>query len=83
LRWWGVVSYSAYLLHGPIVNGVCNSVEHLLRNRFPIVASFYLALLIAWVCVFAISYMFYRFIELPSAFLGKHLTRRWRQESPA
>lgn len=78
LRNWGVISYSAYLLHGPIVNGICYCEEALLRCRPPLLASFLLVLTIAWFCVFPIAYLFHRWVETPSTLLGKRMIRSQR-----
>ncbi len=83
VRSWGILSYSAYLLHGPIVNGICYWEEASIGQRLPILISFFLVLAIGWACVFPISYLFNRWVEDPSTSWGKRLLRRRSEEVQA
>jgi len=77
LRWAGVVSYSAYLLHQIVL-----SLEHKILvkmiyhgTRPPLLIVFGAAAL-DWAVVFVISYLFYRYVESPSIAWGKAVIKR-------
>ena len=73
LRFTGLVSYSVYLLHLPLVvvfaERLSNSHFH-----FPPVVVFLLTCAL-WIPMLAISWGFYRLLELPSIELGKRVVK--------
>jgi len=67
----GLCSYSIYLIHQPYLR---NMIDFF--GRFAGGTSFRMAAVIpAFLIVFAVSYLLYRFIELPSISIGKSLRR--------
>ena len=76
LRQIGVVSYSVYLLHGPLLAYVAKA----LPEAFPAHAFSPFAisncLLLFCVLLFLISWLFYRWVELPGIELGKWVLKR-------
>lgn len=76
----GVISYSLYLLHGPLLAWAANH----LRAAFPGFATPWtvsLCLLAFCVPLFGVSWLFYRWMELPGIALGKRVMARMRTAS--
>ena len=75
LRLAGLVSYSIYLLHFPMVTLVPRIMAKLFPGQHfhPLVMM--LACVAMWIPVLAGSWIFYRFLELPSIGLGKKVIR--------
>jgi peptidoglycan/LPS O-acetylase OafA/YrhL len=78
LRFAGVISYSVYLLHQPLIN----SIPIMLKTLFPGVvfpdAVIMLICFAGWLPVCLLAYAFYSFIELPSISLGKWIIQARR-----
>ena len=76
LRQIGVISYSVYLLHGPLLA----FLPHKIRAAFPAHAfsPFEIGVCLLFFCGFIlfISQLFYRFVELPGIELGKWVLKR-------
>ncbi|MDD5350791.1 MAG: hypothetical protein PHQ12_11325, partial [Chthoniobacteraceae bacterium] len=76
----GVISYSIYLLHGPLLAFAAKA----LRAAFPahgfspVEMGGCLALFCA--ALFAVSWLFYRWVELPGIGLGKGVLKRMQPE---
>ena len=75
LRLAGLVSYSIYLLHFPMLTLVPRVMEKFFPGQHfhPLVMM--LACVAMWIPVLVGSWIFYRFLELPSIELGKKLIR--------
>jgi peptidoglycan/LPS O-acetylase OafA/YrhL len=76
LRFAGVVSYSLYLIHFPILNLVPITL-----NKFNLYTSFHPLLtfvicLSVWPVVLALSWLMYKTVEIPSISIGKLLNRK-------
>ena len=70
----GVVSYSVYLFHQPLLL----KVPHNLNKIFPgphHELSLYLACLLSWAVIATLSWLHYRYVELPSIGFGKRWAR--------
>ncbi len=79
LRWAGIVSYSAYLLHQPLVNTIPRMVAFVFRHH-PIPDLLMIACCFsAWLPIFGLSYLVYHYIEQPSIALGKWMVNRTRR----
>ena len=76
LSWAGTVSYSAYLIHQPLVD----LVPQLAGRFFPGVTLPALVLyglcLLSWFPILGLSYLLYRWVELPSIAWGKGVIAR-------
>ena len=76
LRQVGVISYSVYLLHGPLLA----FLPHKIRAAFPShhFPPFEIALCLLLFCVVIlfISWLFHRFVELPGIEIGKWIVKR-------
>ena len=72
LRFAGVVSYSIYLLHLPILSKLSGILSGAGVHPF----TKFLLLDACWFPALLISWLFYRALEIPSNNLGKQLTRR-------
>jgi peptidoglycan/LPS O-acetylase OafA/YrhL len=78
LRWTGIVSYSAYLYHGPILSQIPAVAAVIFRTHdLPPLFLFGLCLL-SCPFVFGLAYLSYRYIELPSIALGKRIVQNLR-----
>ncbi len=75
LGWIGVISYSVYLIHDPLIS----LVPILLKTLFPASNIFptinFICCLLIWPFVLFVSYGFYRWVEKPSIKLGKWFIR--------
>ena len=76
LRWVGIVSYSAYLLHGPILSQVPKVVSVALHGQHLSPLLMFAACLLSWPVVIGLASIFYRFVELPSIAWGKRIIKR-------
>lgn len=75
LRFAGIVSYSAYLIHLPILYAVPDAAHYLFPGQqfnAPTLMAFCLT---AWIPILALSYAFFRLVELPSIACGKRVIR--------
>jgi peptidoglycan/LPS O-acetylase OafA/YrhL len=68
----GLVSYSLYLIHEPILDLLTGSLGPLFPDRFHDLGVSAICL-VAWFFIVGIAYVFYRVIELPSIAVGKRL----------
>ncbi len=76
VRFAGIISYSAYLLHTPLVNRVYGIV-HALLPHYPFApAVLFIISLAFWAIIAPLSYLFYRLVELPSIAFGKEIIRK-------
>jgi peptidoglycan/LPS O-acetylase OafA/YrhL len=74
-RFAGLVSYSAYLLHEPLLVVVPGLVAWLISS--PLSSSFiFLLCLLEWPLLLLLAWSFYRVIEMPSIQWGKGILRR-------
>ncbi|MEO5913120.1 MAG: acyltransferase [Luteolibacter sp.] len=75
LRFAGLVSYSIYLLHFPVLTLVPRVMEKFFHGQHfhPLVMM--LACVATWIPVLAASWVFYRIFEMPSIALGKKVIR--------
>jgi peptidoglycan/LPS O-acetylase OafA/YrhL len=71
LRFVGLVSYSLYLIHEPMLGLLGHSLNAFFPT-FPYLGVYALCL-VAWFIIVGVAYLFYRFIELPSIALGKRV----------
>ena len=76
LRWAGMVSYSAYLLHQPILNTVPRIISIIFHHHPIPTLVMYGFCLLAWFPIFGLSYLFYRYVEQPSIAWGKTVIAR-------
>jgi peptidoglycan/LPS O-acetylase OafA/YrhL len=83
LRWAGIVSYSAYLIHIPLLNHVPNFLSLIFPHHNFSHLVMYGICLLSWFPIFGLSYLFYRYMEQPSIAWGKALIERSRKPSPA
>jgi peptidoglycan/LPS O-acetylase OafA/YrhL len=78
VRFAGLISYSVYLLHQPIIN----SIPRILKILFPEIIFpgpvIMLICLASWIPMAVLSYAFYRLIELPSISWGKSIIQARR-----
>jgi len=73
LAWVGTISYSAYLLHQPLVEQMPALLHRFLPTEsIPSLVCYGFSIL-AWFPILALSYVFYRWIELPSIAWGKRI----------
>ena len=76
LREIGVISYSIYLLHGPLL--AC--MPRLIRSAFPAHAfsTFAISICLLFFCIviLTVSWLFHRYAELPGIELGKWVLKR-------
>jgi peptidoglycan/LPS O-acetylase OafA/YrhL len=71
----GTVSYSFYLIHQPLLLLVTRLKEHvILLSNYPFVAM--VVCLLLYIPILFSSWLMFRFVERPSAWLGKSLSRR-------
>ncbi|MFC0549546.1 acyltransferase family protein [Planotetraspora thailandica] len=78
LTWLGLISYSIYLLHHPMLR-VLNTALGDLRHLSPVTRT---ALMCGYVAaLLALSWVTYRFVEFPAQRLGKRIGRRAAQEA--
>ncbi len=75
LRWAGIVSYSAYLIHYPCLQLVSALVHLVSHHVLPPLVMFGIYL-VAWGPVFGLSYGFYQLVEKPSIDWGKKVIER-------
>jgi len=82
LRFAGIVSYSAYLIHMPLLYFVPVLASSLFPG-YPFNPPAVAALcLVAWFPILALSYLMYRWIELPSIASGKSIIQRQQGVAP-
>jgi len=75
LAWVGTVSYSAYLIHQPLVEQMPGILHRVLpAENIPSLACYAFSVL-SWFPILALSYLLYRWVELPSIAWGKRLTK--------
>ncbi|GAA5047462.1 peptidoglycan/LPS O-acetylase OafA/YrhL [Thermocatellispora tengchongensis] len=83
LTWLGLVSYSVYLLHHPILRALVAITGDLRPAPWPVQAAVIVGLLVV---VLAASWVTYRYVERPMQNLGRRIAkaaRGPRQEAPA
>lgn len=72
----GIISYSVYLLHQPIVEYISQIVGKLLPKTDLGLAIIYLICLVSWFPILSFSRLFYRTIELPSMQMGRLMVQK-------
>jgi peptidoglycan/LPS O-acetylase OafA/YrhL len=84
LRFAGLVSYSFYLIHEPLLRETYALLATYFPGRIPYLELFTICALM-WFVILIPSYAFYRALELPSIALGKRVieARRRRKAGPA
>ncbi|MCE0483365.1 MAG: acyltransferase [Methylacidiphilales bacterium] len=81
LRQAGLISYSAYLLHEPLLS-IYHLMEKLVPEAYhqrPIV---FILCLLTWPIILLVSWGYYRLIELPSIAWGKRVIRWIKSDRP-
>lgn len=76
--WFGHISYSLYLWHLPVMS---TAVSWLIRKKFILntpLSRLWVELGALIVIVIPLSYLTYRFVEVPGISLGKKLVDKWR-----
>ncbi|MEO6055111.1 MAG: acyltransferase [Chthoniobacterales bacterium] len=77
LRFAGLISYSIYLLHFPILDvtmrGIAKFVPALIGHPILLFTIF----MVEWVPILGLSYLFYRWIEKPSIDCGKWFLKKY------
>ncbi|MGI5492855.1 acyltransferase family protein [Microtetraspora malaysiensis] len=73
LAWLGLISYSVYMLHMPVLRLFMLVSGNPLRFSWPVQLGLGLA---AFACICGVSWLTYRFVELPMQGLGRRLGRR-------
>jgi peptidoglycan/LPS O-acetylase OafA/YrhL len=82
LRFAGTVSYSAYLIHMPLLYSVPDLAAFIFhKTHFEAPATLVLCL-VAWIPILALSYGMYRLIERPSIEWGRVTLRSFSQDIP-
>jgi peptidoglycan/LPS O-acetylase OafA/YrhL len=76
LQYVGVLSYSIYLIHQPLLRIVHTSTSYLFPDTFIHALIIFVLCLAMGVIIVRLSATFYRYIELPSIALGKWIVRR-------
>jgi peptidoglycan/LPS O-acetylase OafA/YrhL len=75
----GLISYSFYLLHQPLLNAVPKILEHLSGENKWSEGALLLLCLLTYPGIFALTSLFYRWVELPAIAAGKLRIRRLRE----
>ena len=74
----GILSYSIYLLHQPILLAIVQ-ILHLLPTSWISPYLLFGGCCLSWQLVILISQKFYEFVEIPSITLGKNLAKLWQK----
>jgi peptidoglycan/LPS O-acetylase OafA/YrhL len=74
--WLGNISYSLYLIHFPVAILVTKLLSRIFSDGTSPVVATAILLALALPVSFAISFLIYRFIEIPFIALGKRLSKR-------
>ncbi len=83
LRWAGVVSYSAYLVHLPLLHLMPHYSSVIFHRKFKGLDEYGLYLC-SWLPILVFSFVFYRCVELPSIALGKWFLKQvWKEKMGA
>ncbi len=75
IRWTGVISYSVYLIHQPLVGLVPRALQTLFPGRTIHPLAVFGCCLLEWPLVLIVAFGLYRFVEQPSIELGKWYIR--------
>ena len=76
IRQAGIVSYSAYLLHVPLLSQVPRFIHFVFHHQTLSPLIVFVFCLFIWIPVFALSSLFYKYVELPSIAWGKAIISR-------
>ena len=79
LRFAGIVSYSAYLIHQPLVGTTVGLLERTRLSAHPVLIL--LLTFASWIPVLALSWCFYRLLELPGIEMGKRILKARESKS--
>ena len=75
LRWLGLVSYSTYLVHWPILT-LCTALFRRSLDMPSPMVSFWLHVAVSFPLIVAASWLLHRTVEAPAMELGRRLSRR-------
>jgi len=79
LRFVGLISYSLYLIHQPLINAVPDVIALIVPGaHIPYLGMFSICVA-SWIVILVPTYLFYRFVELPSIALGKRFIDKRRK----
>ncbi len=82
LRWAGIVSYSAYLIHLPLLDASLDFINWAFSHPLHPLIQFVFCLF-TWLPILGLSYLFYRYVECPSIALGKRVIKKIQKTTPA
>ncbi|MEI6562128.1 MAG: acyltransferase [Verrucomicrobiota bacterium] len=75
-QWLGIISYSLYLIHEPLLNAMIRSLTRAPGDFSVPPLLFFLCIIGFCGVIFFIAWLFHRFVELPSIAAGKRFLKR-------
>jgi peptidoglycan/LPS O-acetylase OafA/YrhL len=78
----GVCSYSIYLIHLPIVEVWPQLVRFVAPSAGAYPSLVYVGCLVSWVIILPLSWLMYRYVELPAIAMGKRVIQTQRNLHP-